>query len=362
MYCMSKPLIRVKVFSTYPYKDASFRRRVIPMTKYLRSQKFEVETYSLFTNWMYSNRNRSQIYRLIVSLLLLMRLLLRIIEILCISKQDCIVIHREIFPFFLPKMEFFAIKRARKSVLDFDDAIFTNPTSGKDWRFNFRDGERLSDLVAKVDLVIVSSPYLENWTKEYSDQVVLLLTLPPKRIPINSSNSPRKIIWIGSDSGEPHLLSISNILNEISILYGVKVHILTGHKMLRSKWPDCFELQLWNEEIEEKFLNESCVGIMPLIQDEWSRGKGAYKIMQYMSAGIPFVGSDVGINGAIFGNLKSGFIVRNEDEWRKSLELLLTDSQIFQNFAENGHNWIEEKIRSISYSFLIPVFLGVESE
>lgn len=347
---------RVKIFSTYPASDASFRQRMIPLKEFLLKENFKVYTYSIFSDWMFINRNRSKLHRLLVSILLLFRLIQRFLQILLIQNSDNIVLHREIFPFFLPKLELFAMKKARHSSMDFDDAIWVDPSQGVDWRRRFRRPDRFSEVVKHANIVTVASPYLERWARRYSNNVVTLLTLPPIGAKKKRYGFPTQIIWIGSDSGEVHLRSKARVIAEVAARHGVTVNVLAGHRMLNASWPSNFKIELWSHARERELLAVDSIGVMPLVSDEWAKGKGAYKLLQYMANGIPFVASKIGINQEYLVNLGCGFVVDSDLDWANSLEKLLDDANIFESMGEKGYEWISTKVSANSFEVFVESF------
>lgn len=349
---MTSNVLNIRIFSTYPISDASYRRRILPLSDFLVESGKHVEASSLFNDWMYRNRSRSKSHRVIIVFLLSMRMLSRIFQILRIRKSDCIIIHREIFPFFLPKIEFLALARAGMSILDFDDAIYTQPSRGRDWRSFLRNPGKFKDLVSRVDMVIVASPVLERWAKQYSLNVHLVLTLPPRRLQVSICEFPNRILWIGSDSGDIHLRSKCKALSDFAEDAGMIVQILSGRKMLGQTWPPRFEVELWSIEAENEALSTPFVGIMPLVDDEWSQGKGAYKLFQYMSVGMPIVASRSGVNAELIEQIKCGYIVDSDQEWLEGLKKMLSSITLFREFGDAGYEWITDKMTTQSYNFI----------
>lgn len=334
--------MKLKVFSSYPHEDPSFRLRVEPMVNRLKTDGFEVEVDSLFSSYMYRIRNRSIFHKSWASVLLGLRMLVRIFRILQIGQNDLVIIHREIFPFFTPVFERIASRRSRFSVLDFDDAIYEEPSHGSDWRRFFRKSENFAGVVEAVDLVLVASPILFEWALAKNDNCLMVLTLPPEIAPASWNGAQKlDIVWIGSDSNEKHLRSKIGPLLSSCVENGNFLQVLSGDKMVKVEWQEPARVSLWSESRETDLLSEAAIGIMPLIDDPWARGKGAYKLMQYMSAGIPFVASPVGMNVWLAAESKAGILADTDADWVGAVSLLLSNNSAAHELGLLGKNWID---------------------
>jgi len=106
----------------------------------------------------------------------------------------------------------------------------------------------------------------------------------------------------------------------------------------------------WTLDTEVKNLQNFDVGIMPLLDNEWSRGKGGYKLLQYMAVGIPCVASPVGVNAKLIREGINGYLANSEDEWYKKLEVLIKNETLRESMGKNGR-----KIAETQYSFEVSV-------
>jgi glycosyltransferase involved in cell wall biosynthesis len=316
------------------------------MVQALQSQGCEVKVSSIFTESMYLRRNISRAHKVVVSLQLVCRLFIRILQIISVRKSDIVVLHREIFPFFLPYFEDLCIRKAKASILDFDDALYSQPSGGRDWRAPFRNPENFKKIVAKVDKVFVASPVLLAWASQFNSNVLLRHTLPESRRKINIEQTPKKIVWIGSDSSFVHLHSKIELLQKVAVNLDLYICILGGNRMLGYQWPDRFHVELWTKEREDLVLCEPFLGIMPLIDDEWSQGKGAFKIYQYMSVGMPVIATPLGMNLELISDSECGILAMNDIEWEQGIYRLFKDLELFTSLGSNGFEWISAKIAS----------------
>ena len=96
----------------------------------------------------------------------------------------------------------------------------------------------------------------------------------------------------------------------------------------------------WNKQTEIEDLNKIDIGIMPLYDSEWEKGKCGFKGLQYMSLGIPTVMSTVGVNKEIISQNKNGFLVTNEEEWKTTLALLIESQELRSTIGKAGKQTI----------------------
>jgi glycosyltransferase involved in cell wall biosynthesis len=98
----------------------------------------------------------------------------------------------------------------------------------------------------------------------------------------------------------------------------------------------------WSVDDELEALERIDVGLMPMPDNAWTRGKSAYKALQYMSAGIPVVGDDVGVSSEVIRSGWAGFVVRGEDEWVEALLALARDAALRTRLGKQGRTRVEE--------------------
>ena len=102
------------------------------------------------------------------------------------------------------------------------------------------------------------------------------------------------------------------------------------------------DLVKWTQEGEVPFLQTLDVGIMPLTDTPWARGKCGYKLIQYMACGLPVVASPVGVNRDIVEHGVNGFLAETDAEWRSAIETLLADGELRRRMGAAGRRKVEE--------------------
>jgi len=335
--------MRAIVYSSYPDEDPSFRLRMVPVIERLRERGYSVQSHSLFTTKMYRNRNRNAAYRLLVGGLLVCRMVGRAVTVTFQRHVDVVVVHREVFPFFLPIFEKLALRRTRFSILDFDDALYAEPSHGKDWRSWLRKPGRFSEAVRAADVVTASSPVLVKWASAHNTNVRLALTLPPVRPAVRwPDEGVPPTVWIGSDSTLDQLRHRLRAIERATRHFGSTITVMAGDRAVSAHWPPGTVVKRWGSAEEAELLTRPAVGVMPLTSDEWAAGKGAFKALLYMSAGWPVVLSPVGMNEWLVEQSGAGILANSEEDWERSVAELLADSKRCSTLGERGRAWLEQ--------------------
>lgn len=263
---------------------------------------------------------------------------------------EIIFIQKVMLPrFYLRLLKFFKCKL----VFDFDDAVYIVPKSRGIANFPLekkQDYSRFQTVVSMSDLVVLENKFTEEYAKKYSTKILRIIgpmdTLRYSPVQNGNKNSEKIVIgWIGSPTTTVYLEPIIPVFEKISLQYkNVRFKLIGASPVLSSRVKVC---QVpWSLETEVEELREFDIGIMPLPDDEWTRGKGGYKLLQYMAMGIPSVASPVGVNAELIQNGFNGFLVKDEIEWYEKFSLLIDDSQRRTELGMNARKLVEEK-----YSF-----------
>lgn len=319
------------LFLTSRVDSPSFRFRVLQYIPYIEKDGWDVKIQEIpknwFKRWLLFNR---------------------------LDKFDIIFIQRKM----LGNLELRKLRaRTERLFYDFDDAIMLKHSSGGAIISRHRE-KRFRSIVKTADMVIAGNEYLANKVKDFSFNVVVIPTVidTEKYFCIDRNYKEKVTIgWIGSESTLIYLNGIGNVLKRIlNDFKNVELKIVCS-SFSGLNIPGAI-LKKWNLTEEVSDLQGFDIGLMPLIDNEWARGKCGFKIIQYFSVGVPVVCSPVGVNCRIVNEGITGFFANNEDEWYEKVALLIKDKTLRLKMGEAARNKIGKEY---SLNVFVPRLLGV---
>lgn len=289
-------------------------------------------------------------------------------DVMTAHQFDIIFIQREAF--MTPSIRFEKIfaKSGAKIIYDFDDAI---------WKLDISDGNRMfkwlknpkktPKLISLAHHVIAGNQYLAEYASQYNKNVTIIPTTIDTNYHIRKSLYVNKekicIGWTGSLTTIKHFRLAENVLVRLKNKYGNKIYF----KVIGEKSYCNNELGIqgipWVRKNEIQELEEIDIGIMPLVDDEWSKGKCGFKGLQYMSMEIPAVLANVGVNNSIIQHGENGFIANNDEEWFELLSQLIDSFELRQRLGKAGRKTIEERysVESQKEKYLEVLKLTIDS-
>jgi glycosyltransferase involved in cell wall biosynthesis len=233
----------------------------------------------------------------------------------------------------------------RPIVFDVDDAIWLTTPFGR---------SSIAAISKMSEAIIAGNQYLANWFSQYSEKIYIIPTA------IDSSKFYRdskiehqkgfRIGWTGSSANLPYLEEIGTPLSQLIKEHPeITIAILADMKPEFRDIPENkIEFWKWSEENEIKFLQTIDVGLMPLPDNKWTRGKCAFKMLQYMACEIPVVVSPVGMNAEILDMGKIGFAACTHKDWYSALDHLIHNRKIGIDYGKKGveiiKNYFDSKI------------------
>ncbi|MFA6152264.1 MAG: glycosyltransferase [Chitinophagaceae bacterium] len=274
-------------------------------------------------------------------------------------RYDVIFIHREAAPLGPPIVEWYLKKvLGKKFIYDYDDAIWIPNTSAQ-------------NKIASLIKAFWKVKYICKWSYKISGGNDFLCDFARQsgaqkinRIPTVVNTDTRynqlkqhqsgniTIGWTGSHSTLKFLDELMPVLQRLQKEYDFTFVVIADKKpeLPLEKWT----FLPWNEQTEISDLLQIDIGVMPLKNDAWSEGKCGFKLIQYLSLGIPAVANSVGVNKLIVEDGVNGFIADDDQSWGKSLRLLLEDESLRSKFGAAGRKKMvdEYSIASIKQSFL----------
>lgn len=263
------------------------------------------------------------------------------------SRYDCIFIYREAFMVGTTVFEKGLAKSGKPIIFDFDDSIWIQDISdgNKNLSWMKRAG-KTDEITAMAKLVIVGNQYLAEHARQFNCNVAIIPTTIDtdyhKPAPKPASNTVC-IGWTGSETTIRHFKLIIPVLKRIKEKYGDKVSFIQISN-ITSECPEIgLETIVWNAHDEIDQLRRIDIGIMPLPNDEWAKGKCGFKGLQYMALEIPTIMSPVGVNTEIIRDGQNGFFATTDDEWFSVLCKLIDNEQLRKTIGCEGRKTIVER-------------------
>jgi len=232
---------------------------------------------------------------------------------------DAFLVQREAFFLGGAWSEWLAHLRA-PVVYDFDDAIWIKTISEANRRFAWlKNVEKIPRIVRMAHTVVAGNDYLAAWARNHSHNVVVVPSCvdtdqfaPAAAAP---SSSPVTIGWSGSPSTIAHFRLLLPVLERLKAVYGPRVRLRVMGDASFSHPPLELHGEAWSSSAEMRLLREIDIGVMPLPDDEWTRGKCGAKGLVSMSMGAATVMSPVGVNVQIVRHGENGYLAASDDEW-----------------------------------------------
>lgn len=270
----------------------------------------------------------------------------RFIDLFRVRQYDLVFIQREILPQVFPFLEKLIFMLNKNIVFDFDDAIFLVPPQRKSFLYGLRYRNNIKEIVCMSKAVIVGNDYLKSYALRFNSNVYLIPTsIDMERWPDKEKEYINKteivIGWIGSVHTLFYLRSLSGVLKKISLMFRVKLFVI-GVKEFMIEGVDVIAKD-WRQDTEREDLKKIDIGLAPLFDDEWGRGKCGLKALQYMVCGIPLVCSNAGVYKQMIADGVNGFLASNENEWVDKLTLLIKDASLRRKLAESARQTLKQK-------------------
>lgn len=239
-------------------------------------------------------------------------------------------------------------EKGLKMVYDFDDAIWMNDTSAANKFFSWmKNPAKISKSISASDIVFAGNNYLREYAAQYNDNVVVVPTTIDtdeyRRLPQIKADSSIVIGWSGSITTIKHFEYAIPFLKKLKEKFGERIRIkVIGDNQYRNDELNVVGIG-WKREDEVKELSDIDIGIMPLPDDPWARGKCGLKGLQYMALSIPTIMSPVGVNTEIIQDGVNGFLATSTEDWIEKIALLIEDATLRVKMGAAARKTVEER-------------------
>ena len=273
-------------------------------------------------------------------------------------EYDFIFVQREAFMTGSTRFEKKFAKSGAKLIFDFDDAIWNLDTSEANKKFEWlKNPGKTAEIISMSHLVIAGNEYLADYARRHNKNVIIIPTTidmneyrsVSSSVVGNSQNEAITIGWSGSLTTIKHFEFAVPFLRELKQKYGDRISI----KVIGDGSYVNEELGIqglpWKKEDEIKELSTFDIGIMPLPDDEWAKGKCGLKGLQYMALGIPTIMSPVGVNTEIISDGVNGMLAGDVSEWVARLERLIEDAALRREMGIESRKTVEKHYSTESW-------------
>lgn len=260
------------------------------------------------------------------------------------AATDVVVVQRQVDPLPGRRLEH-VVMRGRALVLDVDDAVWLpEPGSHPVTRLR-RSADKLKWLASRADRVIAGNDYLAEWLSRHARDVTVVPSLvDTARVSLRAHRQGRDLVlgWIGSPSTAAYL---HNVAAPVAAFAAAHPDLAVRLLAVGGQPPPMAGVRTehlpWSEANEATALEQMDVGLMPLPDNAWTRGKCAYKALQYMAAGVPVVADDVGLTGRVVGDESSGLLASSTDDWHCALTRLADSVDLRSRLGKTGRARVE---------------------
>lgn len=352
--------MKILVLTRYGFIGATSRLRFYQYFEHLKLNGIEYQVEPLF-----SDDYVKSLYIKIPPIFSIIKSYFRRILITQRSeKYDLIWIEKEMLPWLPSWLEFSLLRRNVPFVIDYDDATFHRYDQFPVKAIRAIYKNKIAKLMKKADIVIAGNQYIADYAYGYKcKRVVIIPTVvdTDKYLISSKLSLSDKIIvgWIGSPSTARYLIEIEDIIRELAKNPRIQFMAIGAHPHQLLNLP--IEILPWSIETEISIIQKFDIGIMPLPDEPFERGKCGFKLIQYMACGKPVVASPVGVNNLIVNAVNNnGFLASSKKDWIKSLNLLINDFELRKVMGANGRKIVEKHFSiKIALEKLIPAFNSV---
>lgn len=337
----------------YPKGFAPSQRfRFEQYTSFLKEDNYDITFHPFFIekNYKLLYQPKHHFIKIYITLLGFIR---RFFLLFNLNSYSIVFIHREASPIGPPIFEWIIAKILKKKIIyDFDDAIWLKNTSKHNKLVsNVKAHSKVKKICKWADLIFCGNDFLMDYAKQFNNNVKYI----PTTIDTENTHNKRKkyeptdinIGWTGTHSTIKYLYEIEPILSELQKDINFNFIVISDIN------PDFKNLKYtfirWNKNSEIDDLIKLDIGIMPLKESEWAKGKCGFKALQYMAIGIPTVISPVGVNVSIVNDGVNGFFANSPEEWKEKLKQLTEDRILRKKIGEKGIRTIADNYSVLTY-------------
>jgi glycosyltransferase involved in cell wall biosynthesis len=331
--------MKVLLLSRYSELGASSRVRFFQYLPFLESEGLKIDVDPLFSDDYLQALYSSQSRKVIVFVAYCHRLW----ALMQARKYDFLWIEKEILPFMPAFLERLLSKIGVPYIVDYDDALFHRYDKHRNWIVRSFLGRKIDSVMKHAALVVAGNQYLADRASlagAHRVEIVPTVVNIERYIFKNERINQKLVVgWIGSPSTSHYLRALKPVFDSLKEQFDVRFVAVGARPEDLINLP--IETLPWSERTEVESLQSFDIGIMPLSDTPWERGKCGYKLIQYMACGLPVVASAVGANKKIINHGSNGFLVDKLDDWEMALGVLLKNQTKRKQMGQEGRTGVE---------------------
>jgi hypothetical protein len=339
--------LRVLALSPVPYEGAGCRFRIAQYVPYLAGEGIDVTVAPFYDRELFQLvYQRGQLAR--KALRFLKQAAARVVWIARAGRYDAIWIYREAMPVGPPVLEGLLTLFDHPLLYDFDDAVFlANTSDANRWLAALKCPWKTDWMIRRAAQVTAGNEYLADHARRLNGSVTVIptavdTTLFVPRSDSRAADAAPVFGWVGTPTTAPYLDMLGDTLSALARRQPFTFRVsgageTVAFSGVRMEYP------AWSVEREVALFNTCDVGVYPMPDDDWARGKSGFKAIQFMACGVPVVASPVGINREIIQDGENGFLASTSAEWTRALEGLAADPELRRRIGEAGRRTVDAK-------------------
>jgi glycosyltransferase involved in cell wall biosynthesis len=339
-------MLKVLAFTNKPVLSPDTRYRFLQYLNYLKDADIEVRHLSLLDRRFYQ-LSLSDGRAFLKGVLYVWACLKRLVQLLVLVRQfDAVWILRELAPIGPPLFERLVFRLHSNVILDIDDAVFKPDDVGGGFvHHHLRDFSKFEKIACRYKIVVCGNRYLAAYFEKFGARVQIIPTVVcvEAYADVRRTPSPKpRLGWVGTPRNRSHFSIIEGPISRLA--QKLDFHMIVVGLTRELNWQSAdISYMPWEISGEIDFFGLFDIGLMPLLDSEFAKGKCAFKIIQYMAAGLPVVASPVGANVDVVRHGVNGFLADTQDEWEWCLHQLLTNPQLREDMGRRGRQTVRDR-------------------
>lgn len=330
--------MRVLALSPVPERGAGCRFRVAQYRAHLEASGFELTIQPFFDDPFFAIVYEGGL-RARKAAHFLRRAVDRARTVLSRRDYDLFFIYREAFPIGPPLIEALLGTSGRPMVYDFDDAVFLPNVSEANRSVGaLKYPQKVGQIIRRCAHVIAGNDFLAAFARAHNPAVTVIPTCVDTDLFAPAATATRpvpRLGWIGTPTTVPYLAVLRPILAELAQASRFTLRVCGAGAPFDAPGV-AVEHDRWMLEREVELFNTCDVGVYPLDDDDWGRGKCGFKAIQFMACGVPVVAAPVGVNREIIQDGVNGFLAATRDEWVRKLRRLIEDPDLRRDMGRRA--------------------------